>query len=302
MDEIRTIPLEMQIPPEMQIPLGEPEASGISTLVKFNDGALSIRGQHFISDAIPPAINAKQKQGSSANVRESSRVKVSSSQDFRELLRFSKILDLHVKAIGASDGDLKSIAGMNNITALDLRQTAVSDEGLKDIGTLSRLQTLSLSGTIVSDDGLKELKHPHLKELDISRTCIGPKGIENLKGVPELEKLILEKFQGTLSDDLLGALNELKNLKQVDIWGQANVEGLKQLKDCPTLKWLLFFPNNDFTEDELKQVSLALGNDKLVIWAGSTIRPDTGWFYRNGELKDSGPLNLINRDDPSTWP
>jgi hypothetical protein len=151
------------------------------------------------------------------------------------------------------------------LRCLYLHETQVTDEGMRYVGRLRRLETLYLwDAEDLTDAGVAQLRGlDRLKRVHINDSGIGDESLRVFGRLPEIEELGLQGNRFTdrglkhlrdctrlrelwigrgweISDQGLAHLTGLHNLRTLDLQkSRVTVEGLRQLRGLPQLKWLI---------------------------------------------------------------
>ncbi len=101
---------------------------------------------------------------------------------------------VHLEGQQVSEELLKELRWAGRIERLYLAETGLTDQQLDHVGLLSYVKRMSLWGNPITDDGLLELSTMyHLEVLDIHDTQVTAHGINQLKVLPNLKRLIVPK-------------------------------------------------------------------------------------------------------------
>jgi len=133
---------------------------------------------------------------------------------------------------------VQSIASLSHLEILHLRNATLSDTGVRHLAALNNLKTLELSGTNISDDGLVHLRRlTHLESLKLDNvTTITDSGISNLANLKALKSLSLE--DAVISDGLK-YLRELPSLQTLNLqFSHVDDDGLEHLVGLASLRKL----------------------------------------------------------------
>ena len=119
-----------------------------------------------------------------------------------------------------------------------LTNMTVLDKGLDQLSGLTQLEELRLSQSKVKGLGL--IHFVNLKSLDLRYSAINDKGMESLRSMSKLERLILR--DNLVTDKGLASIAELRNLQELDLYGlpitDEGVKNLAGLKDLRKLNLL----------------------------------------------------------------
>lgn len=147
----------------------------------------------------------------------------------------AQVTDSGIWAVTVTDLNLDEIAGLQRLESLNL--AAPSPEYVQAISTgVPRLR-----GAIrVTDFGAKQLAAlSKLRKLNLSRSMLTAEGIQNLRGLDDLEELVLS-HAGSLDDSAGTALISLPSLQVLDVsftaFGDSDVAALR---DHPSLRRLI---------------------------------------------------------------
>jgi hypothetical protein len=148
----------------------------------------------------------------------------------------AQLNDLKLAHTNIHGSGFQSLSGLP-IKRLSLVSRHVTQEGMRQIGAMKELEELELD---CQDLSLKVIdlggNLKKLRALDASRMPVGPGGIESLRGLDRLEKLVLHS--NDVNDESIDVINTLQELTQAEF---ANAiitdQGLKRLS-LPKLKFL----------------------------------------------------------------
>lgn len=135
-----------------------------------------------------------------------------------------------------TDLDLNTISLLSNLEELDLGVGVSLGHTGKPAGSGNCRVT---GGIQISDLGVAKLaKLKKLRRLDISGSRVTSKGLESLKSLPQLERLIAWNCRG-LDDSAAAVLRAMPSLTMLDLsYTPAGDAALNQLKSLPRLKSL----------------------------------------------------------------
>ena len=129
----------------------------------------------------------------------------------RRLQHLTKLRRLHLDGVGITDEGLAWLTSFKELESLSLLDTRIDGTGLDRLQPLDRLRCVGIEGPLVTVEGLGHLTS--LTKLGLWKTRLTDRGLEFLKGLPDLEELILDDetvtYQGLA---VLQALPRLKNL------------------------------------------------------------------------------------------
>jgi Leucine-rich repeat (LRR) protein/beta-lactamase regulating signal transducer with metallopeptidase domain len=141
---------------------------------------------------------------------------------------------------GATDADVKRLAGLTGLRFLGFGGPQFTDRGLADLKDLTglRFEWLALGGTQVTEAGLSHLTGmTWLQRLDLTGIKLTDMGLEHLKGLTRLERLGVSSTQ--ITDAGLEHLKGLTELQYVGLeptrMTDATLEHLKDLTGLRTL-------------------------------------------------------------------
>lgn len=208
-------------------------------------------------------------------------------------LPFLRCVDAGGTRIG--DASAKALAAMPDLQALFLDGTAMGDAGLVELSGAG-LVWLDLSRTRVTDKGMEELgRRRNLRTLSLANTKVTDKGLHEISGLGELRSLDLS---GT-SVELTGNLNlsEWKNLTDLSLARCAiKDDALKLLARLPKLEEL------DLSGTEVTGTGLAvlasLPNLRVLRLTDAPITDEGGKGI--GALKQIRTLYVNNSPPPES--
>lgn len=140
------------------------------------------------------------------------------------------------KALEKKRGDFTTYDGQLGFQCGD--ENAVTDADLTLLCRIPELQHVSLPKPWATDDGLAQLTAlPNLESLNLSETKVTAAGLMNLRPIKTLRELTIRK---TATDELLEAVGQIKNLREVDIYYSKKVTdaGLRSLAGLTKLEVL----------------------------------------------------------------
>jgi hypothetical protein len=143
------------------------------------------------------------------------------------------------------DRGLDLLASMHSLKFLDIHGTCITARGLAAVGAHTTLDNLNLSNNNIGAVGLEPIKPlQKLKTLRIARSRITNIGLHALGSLMALESLDLE-CNGGVTDIGISYLMGLKRLNRLDLANTSfTVQSTKYLKQLPSLRHLIYSPNN----------------------------------------------------------
>lgn len=134
------------------------------------------------------------------------------------IAKMNKLRYLALEDAGVGDDNIGELSALKNLVNFNIMRTYVSDEGLTSFGD-QKFQDVRFRDTAISGAGLDHLKSSieSLTFLDLSETLIDNDGISHIAPFTNLEHLLV--WNGTMDDDGLEPLTNLKKLKTLDIHG-----------------------------------------------------------------------------------
>lgn len=129
----------------------------------------------------------------------------------------------------------------------------LTDRALRHLRGMKRLKTLRLINTFITEEGLKNLENAtSLEELEVGAVECSDESAELFLTMPSLRRLDLG---GSVSDAFLARLTSLKNLEELEVWGdQITDEGAKQLARMRKLR-RLEIRGNKLTDRGIEELS-----------------------------------------------
>ena len=115
------------------------------------------------------------------------------STELMKVLAQNDHLDhVHVDFTEFNDSHLKTLSASDYILQLGISGTKCTDAGMKDLRKYRHLESVYLCDLRLHDAGAAEIaKCKSLKYVNIHETLIGPKGLEKLFELPNLETLVV---------------------------------------------------------------------------------------------------------------
>ena len=179
---------------------------------------------------------------------------------FAHVAAAPKLKKLNISRIAITDDALQSLADHGQLGELELAHTQIAGQGLKHLASLP-LQRLTINSRTVTAEGLQAMAELHalrqlelqcqeisladlpalgrleqLESLDAYYTPAGKNGVEVLRGLARLKKLVLASEQ--VNDDSIAAINTLTALEELHVSGShISDNGLSSLS-LPNLKML----------------------------------------------------------------
>ena len=149
-----------------------------------------------------------------------------------------KLEHLEVGGEGIDNEAMQWIGGLKNLKTLLLIGTNVDNEGIKKLDGLKGLRSLSLMSFGVSRFDSTVLEYfGEMKRLNILDLMgvrgIDEKALKNIKSMPELEEVTLDVSK--LTPKGFKVFRGLAFLRELNLLGEVNVEGLLKLGNIPTL-------------------------------------------------------------------
>ena len=136
------------------------------------------------------------------------------SAGFAALANAKKLTVLDIS--GTQSGDIVApILAKLPIVRLDIHSTPFTDQGLAQIAQIASLQELNVSFTRVTGNGFKVFRNHNFKSLSAGSTQFGAAGLHAIKGMKNLETLVLYQANlvGTVKDlNVFGTFLNLKHL------------------------------------------------------------------------------------------
>jgi uncharacterized protein (TIGR02996 family) len=109
----------------------------------------------------------------------------------------------YVRIEGATDDDLRHLAGRAEVRLLTLEGDDLTDAGLPHLLALAGLEELSLNGTPVTDAGMRVLARlPMLRGLGLSDTAVTDAGLAHLRAAPCLAHISCDGGDGITEEGL----------------------------------------------------------------------------------------------------
>jgi hypothetical protein len=137
-----------------------------------------------------------------------------SAAGFAALANAKKLSVLDISATLSGDSVTPTLARLP-ITKLEIYSTAFTDQGLAQVAQIATLQELNVSFTRVTGNGFKVFRNHNLKSLSAGSTKFGVEGLAAIKGMKNLETLVLYQagLVGTLKQmNVFGTFPNLKHL------------------------------------------------------------------------------------------
>ncbi|MHB8972211.1 MAG: leucine-rich repeat domain-containing protein [Pirellulaceae bacterium] len=162
-----------------------------------------------------------------------------SADDLADVPRTERIGRLVLTGDGFSNRSLRGLEGLT-VSELSIEALHVSNAGLQNVKSVKGVRRLRLWTPTLDDDALKHVAElTNLEILDLEGTAVEGAGLEELKGLQNLNMVVLGP---KVSDSQIAALKYLPALRQLDLRAcsrltLASLELLAQLADLKTV-WL----------------------------------------------------------------
>jgi hypothetical protein len=198
-------------------------------------------------------------------------------EGMKHVARLAGLKSLILQNCQMTDAGLAALAALKSLELLMINKTRITDEGLVHLRQFPALRQLSIRDISGSDGGLSrgfqhlgalgqlthlelgnwspdspplgdaDLEHivglKKLRSLMLNRFNISDSGVERLVELPALEWLNLDPT-ASLSDDALGSISRMVELRSLTIGGAFTDRGLGYLAQSPALGELRIFSNS----------------------------------------------------------
>jgi thiol-disulfide isomerase/thioredoxin/Leucine-rich repeat (LRR) protein len=203
---------------------GKFDGAGLASIARIQ----SLRGLHFTS-GIPIA-----------------------PESLAHLAQLPQLEELNISGSALTDHSVKHLASIESLQSVWIQHAPITDAGLAEIAMLPRLSRLVLSSKGITWAGLNSLaKCSSLSRLDISQIGSDPTTLEPLAMLKGLTWLSLPEADFAASD--YSHLSGLKRLKQLEIGGRIDDEGVRQLRELHDLAHL-HIGNADLSNEGLRHL------------------------------------------------
>lgn len=196
-----------------------------------------------------------------------------SGESMATIGKMKKLRYLALEDAGVGDDHIGELAALKGLVSFNIMRTYVSDEGLTNFGD-QKFKDLRFRDTAIGGPGLVHLKGSiaSLTFLDLSETLIDNDGIAHIAPFTNLEHLLV--WNGTMDDEGLAPLTELKKLKSLDIHGcrrltSACADQLVQMENLEEIN----IAETNFDDDGLEKLA-EMKNLKSLSLGQTGVTPD----------------------------
>ena len=184
--------------------------------------------------------------------------------------KFDGLRKLSLFAVDVTDAGMANIASLDELRELDIYDVLITDKALQNIANLRKIQVLRLYNTKCTDRGLQYIRDwREIRSLSLRSCEFSDAAIDTIRQFDKIEKLVIDCPK--ISDDGIGKLSSLADLKV--FWPPKHIgtQGLRNLKRLPALEELSLSGNGNVTDESLAELS-DLKNLKRLNCAVNLIR------------------------------